>query len=161
MRWQENKRTAENQFCASQSRVLSRFVALLLTFLSFETLAGGQQSAEDQSAHAKPEWTFNFSQAPLVITATSSKSYDLSNQSTTRIKKYHLGCVQLDTNKLPMIVYRMEPQEVDIGPGEVWGTMAFHRNPDRLVCEERNSKLSVVDVVFDNTTEWHAPTKHR
>jgi hypothetical protein len=131
-----------------------------LTVLSFETVAGGQQGANDRKAHAKVEWTFNFSSSPLTITATSSKDYDLSNRSAARIKRYRLGCVQLDTYKRPIIVYGMEPVEVDIAPGEVWGVEAFDYNTDRRACEARgNSLVSVIDVSSDNGTEWHAPTK--
>jgi hypothetical protein len=50
----------------------------------------------------------------------------------------------------------MKPEEIEIEPGKSWGTLFMHGNPDRFICEKRNSKLSVTDVVFENATEWHA-----
>src|ERR1700690_2417865 len=159
MRCQGQKGTISNGCQVALCRLLMTVLVPLLTFLSCQQLASAQQNIDDPNGQSKSDWTFNFFQTPWGTAAKGNKSYSLGSQSETRIAKYQLGCVQFDTKKHATVVYRMEPVETDIGPGEERGTIGFHGNPDRFECEKRNSKLSVVEVTFGNKKEWHAVTE--
>jgi hypothetical protein len=54
------------------------------------------------------------------------------------------------------IVYRLEREEVSIEASGARRNEAFHNNPARVACDQRNAKLSVTDVFFANDPEWQA-----
>ena len=131
--------------------------ASLFALLLLVGFGCAQQPASRPGDSATSEWVFNFTSTPLTIRSTGKKSYELSNQSSTKMQKYTLGCARLDAKKGPAIVHRMKPKEIEIEPGESWIALTIDGNPDRLTCEKMNSNLSVTDVVFENAVEWHAP----
>jgi hypothetical protein len=155
MKWIRVSKSHERQDEA-RNRVIW---VLLLALLSPSHYVAAQKDASDARPSAESDWVFNFSQTPLEIRVIGIRDYELTNQSSARTKKYTLGCLRLDVENRHTIVYRLKPQEVEIEPGKSWGMMAFHVNPDRSACQRLNSKLTVVDVVFENAVEWRAPVK--
>lgn len=116
-------------------------------------------ASQNRSAHGADDaarWTFNFPHTPLVLKATSEKSYSLTNVGHIGIVKYRLGCIRFGPKKDRVIVHRMEIEEIEILPGKTWGVQGFDTRPDRIECEKKDAKLSVIDVFFRDGNEWHA-----
>ena len=120
----------------------------------FATFAA--QTSSDQSS--KMAWSYNFSDSPLVITTIGTKIYNLKNISTQSVSGYRMACVSVLYDKTPKIVHTMPFQVAKIEPGASMERIALHSLPEKIDCDERMSRLTVVFVKLGNT-KWHAVHK--
>jgi hypothetical protein len=133
-------------------RLLYAFLLLLIASL------GAYPQAANPPSSATRTWVFNFPQAPLEIAADGDKEYALKSKAKVATKSYRLGCVR-ESAKANVIIYRMVPEVTKIEPGEAWGVMFFHHNLDRMDCERRTARLSVIEVNFEDGTQWRAAAR--
>jgi hypothetical protein len=152
------------KYAAESNKRTSRSVKLPVLFFYLGVAAVlmprcvGQDSM-DRSLRGVSVWIFNFRDSPLQISISNPRAYNLTNKSNLPISQYRLGCVQLDKDREPKIIYEMATEEVEILPGKIEGVEAFHHNSDRNACDSRSAKLSVVAVKFASGKEWRAQDK--
>ena len=124
------------------------------------TLSGHSQATKSPSAVVPSRergLTFNFPRTPLEISTDGERGYDLNSKTKTPINRFRLGCVH-EQGKNLQIVHRLIPEDAKIAPDEKRVTLGFHHNPAKT-CEQWNGKLAVIEVDFEDGTQWRATAK--
>jgi hypothetical protein len=126
-------------------------LCLILSLCSSAPIVAGQTQKVNGSQF------INFPDSPLVL-EEFGKTFQVRNISSQTIVRFTLACTA-SKGKRNIAILIFPAHEPTLSPGGAAPEIRVDAPSSLSLCVSRKAKLAVIDAVFSNGDQWHAPVQ--